>query len=145
MSELDAFRKSLTRSVDNSIPEEEETVTDEPTVDDRLEQEQSELDAFIKRVNEQNQKTVIGDVSGNTETNVEPIGGNLGIDVTEQASAGSQAADPTRDYDYFYGEEPSLGLNTRINAIIGDIFNPEDMTNADQQKRDQYNADMAAL
>lgn len=145
MSELDDFLKSLTRSVDNSIPAEEEPVVEEPTVDEKIEQEQSELDDFIKRINERNQKTVIGDVSGDTQTNIEPVGGDLGLDVTEKATAGAQAANPTRDYDYFYGEEPSLGLNTRINAIIGDIFNPEDMPNADQQKRDQYNADMAAF
>lgn len=149
MSELTNFLKSLGKSVDNSLPEEDENITEtieEPVVTNTEppveEETDSELDAFIKRINEKNQKEVINldEQTSTISDNVVPLpGGELAIDVTEQAKAGSTAANPTRDYDYFYneqGEYPSIGIFTKIGAIVGDIFNPENMPNASQQERD---------
>ena len=153
MSELDLLLKSLGRSTDNAIPEEQEEQTvpepveTEPPVENTPSTGDSELDALIKRVNERNNATVIGDVSGDTKTNVTPIPGtaDLAIDVTDQVKAGAEADDPTRDYQYFYGDKPSLGITTSIGAILGDLFNPDDAPNASQKERDQYNSDMKAF
>lgn len=152
MSEFDDFLKSLTRSVDNVVPspepivseesEEKEEVTTSPVVADQPEETEvtepttsSEFDDFMKRVNERNQKTVITDTGTETDTNLSPVGGELAIDVTDQTKA---AAEPTRDFDFLYGEKPSAGITTNIAASFYDLFNTN-KPNATQIERDEAN------
>ena len=133
MSELDDLLKSLGRSTDNAIPdtppvvEEEEDETSSPEIP-------AELNDLIKRVNENSETPVITDVTGDTETGLTPLpGGNLGVDVTDEVQA---AQNPTRDFDFIYGEKPSYGPLTRIPAAIYDMLNTG-TPNATQQQRDE--------
>ena len=158
MSEFDDFLKSLTRSVDNVVSspepivseesEEEEEVTTSPVVADQPEETEvteptasSEFNDFMKRINERNEKTVITNTGNETNTDLEPTGGELSVNVTDQIKA---AAEPTRDYDFLYGEKPSAGITTNIAASFYDLFNTN-KPNATQIERDEANKALEEL
>lgn len=153
MSDFTDFLKSLTRSVDNSLPEddednlentsEEEQVDTEELVDedgltlsDRLAQDKLDFESFLQRSAETTRKAeesgIVFDDGPVDLSRQDPSGG---IDVTKQVKA---AREPTRNYEWFYGDKPKLSWMNSIGATLGDIFNPEDIPSASQQERDDY-------
>ncbi len=101
---------------------------------------------FMNRVNEKSGNKVI-DLEKTTEVpeTVQATGGQITKDVTEEVKAG-QAADETRDYEYFYGQQPEKPtLTDRMSAGANQAFNfifDTDTENEAQQKIAQYNKQM---
>ena len=113
------------------------------TVEDRLAKDAAEFEAFLKRTQAATASMVEQGIDPTAPEGFVPSTTPDGsIDVTDQVVA---AREPTRDYDWFYGEEPKLGFLNRINASIADIFNPEDIPNATQQERNAYKIELEAF
>ena len=114
---------------------------------------------FMNRVNEESGNKVI-DLEKTTDVSddIQATGGKITRDVTEEVKAG-QEADETRDYEYFYGQQPerpglsdymASGLNTAYNFISGDETQNEAQAKVaqyeqqkakfDQEARDKYNS-----
>ena len=117
----------------------------ESTVDERIEQDQADYDAFMERVRkgqermkEQGLEPVEFDPSL-VDPNREPDGS---IDVTKQVKAG---VEPTRDAEFLYGKAPELSWLTSIKANLGDLFNPEGLPSASQKERDAYAEELEAF
>lgn len=148
MSELDDLLKSLGRGADNALPDEQDESVQPPAVSEVPKEEASdveipsELSKLIERVNERNNKTVIGDVTGNTETSLQPVdaGGTLGLNVSEPVKA---AREPVRNFEFIYDEKPSLGLRDRLTATIFDFANAGSTPNDIQVKRDEVDKAVA--
>ena len=146
MGIFDDFVKTL-RGTDNAIPDEDvpqpEPILDEDglSVEDRIAQEQAELDAFLKRTEETRQKMIDQGIDVTAPEGFVPSNTPDGsIDVTEQVTA---ARNPVRNQDFIYGERPELGFLTRIGAKFSDWVNPEDLPNQSQQERDAYLKELA--
>ena len=146
MGIFDDFVKTL-RGTDNAIPDEDvpqpEPILDEDglSVEDRIAQEQAELDAFLKRTEETRQKMIDQGIDVTAPEGFVPSNTPDGsIDVTEQVTA---ARNPVRNQDFIYGERPELGFLTRIGAKFSDFVNPEDLPNQSQQERDAYLKELA--
>jgi hypothetical protein len=113
------------------------------TVDERIEQDRLDFDAFLKRTQAATDSMVEQGIDPTAPEGFVPSTNPDGsIEVTEQVAA---AREPTRDYDWFYGEEPKMGFLNRINASIADVFNPEDLPNATQQERNEYKIKLEAF
>ena len=113
------------------------------TVEDRLAKDAAEFEAFLKRTKAATASMVEQGIDPTAPEGFVPSTTPDGsIDVTNQVVA---AREPTRDYDWFYGEEPKLGFLNHINASIADIFNPEDIPNATQQERNAYKIELEAF
>ena len=148
MVDFTSFFKTL-RSIDNSIPEDEEEVVEEVeevdadglTVEERLAANELDLEAFLKRAKTSTAKTNEQLVAAGEEpvdpdnidlTRTNPDGS---VNVTEQVTA---AREPTRDYDFFYGEKPpKLSWLDSTSAVLGDLFN-NDVQSGSQIERDEY-------
>ena len=148
MGIFDDFVKTL-RGADNAVPD-DDTSQQEPTldedglsVDDRIAQEQAELDAFLKRTEETRQKMIEQGIDVTAPEGFVPSTTPDGsIDVTEQVTA---ARNPVKNQDFIYGERPELSYLKQIGAKFGDIVNPDDLPNQTQQERDAYLEELAAF
>jgi len=148
MGIFDDFVKTL-RGADNAVPDEDtsqqEPILDEDgfSVDDRIAQEQADLDSFLKRTEETRQRMIDQGIDVSAPEGFVPSTTPDGsIDVTEQVTA---ARNPVRNQDFIYGERPELSFLTRIGAKFSDFVNPEDLPNQSQQERDAYLKELAAF
>ena len=113
------------------------------TVEDRLAKDAAEFEAFLKRTQAATASMVEQGIDPTAPEGFVPSTTPDGsIDVTGPITA---AREPTRDYDWFYGEEPKLDFLTRFSAELGDFTNQEGLPNASQQERDAYKAELEAF
>jgi len=148
MGIFDDFVKTL-RGADNAVPDEDtsqqEPILDEDglSVDDRIAQEQADLDNFLKRTEETRQRMIDQGIDVSAPEGFVPSTTPDGsTDVTEQVTA---ARNPVKNQDFIYGERPELSFLKKIGAKFLDFVNPEDLPNQTQQERDAYLEELAAF
>ena len=149
MADIADFLKGLVRSTDNSIEEEdpiiEEVDADGRTITERLKQNKLDLESFLSRAEKSTEETnevltAAGeppvDRTSIDLTRESPDGS---IDVTKQVTA---AREPTRDYEWFYGEEPpKLSWLDSAGAFLGDLVG-NDIQSSSQTERDEYRSEL---